>query len=314
MADHGTDPLRRLLDSVLDEGNRTLADMARGAHISPFHLARTVVSRSGESPAAMRRRILLERAAWSIQQGESVTEAAFAADYESMEGFSRAFRRAYGHAPSAMPPLSERGHWLTAPNGLHFHSPTALYVDAGQLREHPSGDVLALMVAHDVDDIDLILAVASELSSSELALERLPGSAPRAWDGPDASLIQVLRHLALSKSPWLASISGDEAPDLGVAGSPVDLAARHQVIGPRWLAMVRDVEARGAWSDRIVDALCTPPESFQLSQIVAHELTFSAHRRLLARWMLADAGADLSAADLDPDPILWHRRLNGELS
>ena len=308
----GTDPLRRLLDAVLEAEGASLEEMAADAHLSPFHFQRTVRRGAGESPSAMRRRVRLERAAWTLQGGTSVTDAAFAAGYDSVDGFSRAFRRAFGCAPSDLPSRAERGHWLPAPNGIHFHSPTTLYVDAGSSHEHPSGDVLMLLVQHDLDDADALLGVAAELSEEEYRAVRLSGSRPRGFDGPDESLAQVMRHLVLSREPWLASIAGQEEPDLSGPDDPASLVSRHRRTAPRWLAMVRDVERRGAWQDSIVDALCDPPESFLLSQILAHELTFSAHRRQLARWMLAGAGVDLGAPHLDPDPILWHRRRTGE--
>ncbi|MFC7464915.1 helix-turn-helix domain-containing protein [Brachybacterium sp. GCM10030252] len=310
--ENSPDPLHRLLDAVLDERHPTLGDMAGGAFLSPFHFTRQVSGRSGESPLALRRRVLLEQAAWRIQRGTSVTDAAFAAGYDSVEGFSRAFRRAYGHAPSDLPSADERGHWLPSPNGLHFHSPTALYVDAGTPEEVSAGDVVGIQVRHDLEDIDALLEAAGELGPDELARVRLPGSAPRGWDGADETIGQLLRHVVLSKEPWLASIEARTAPDLSSGEDPGELRKRHREIGARWLALVRDIQRRDAWQDRIIDALCDPPESFLLSQIVAHELTFSAHRRLLARWMLADAGVDLSAPALDPDPILWHRRTTGE--
>ena len=121
----------------------------------------------------------------------------------------------------------------------------------------------------------------------------------------------MLRHLALDKLPWLASIEGADEPDLGPPHDAASLRERHAQIAASWLAMTREVERRGAWSDRGIDALCDPPESFLLSQIVAHTLTFSAHRRQLARWMLQQAGADLTDPILDPDPIMWHRRAAG---
>src|SRR5690625_6676394 len=40
MSEHRTDPLRRLLDAVLDEESRTLSQMAGLAYTSPFHLDR----------------------------------------------------------------------------------------------------------------------------------------------------------------------------------------------------------------------------------------------------------------------------------
>ena len=108
----GRDRLRELLDAVLDEDNQTLGDMAGGAYSSPYHFSRQLSRGAREAPVAMRRRVMLERAAWQIRQGTSVTDAAFAAGYESVEGFSRAFARAYGHPPSdpvrARRPLAPR--------------------------------------------------------------------------------------------------------------------------------------------------------------------------------------------------------------
>ena len=95
----GRDRLRELLDAVLAEGHRTLRDMAGGAYSSPYHFARQLSREAGEPPVAMRRRVMLERAAWQLRQGTPVTGAAFDAGYESVEGFSRAFTRAHGHLP-----------------------------------------------------------------------------------------------------------------------------------------------------------------------------------------------------------------------
>ena len=50
----------------------------------------------GEAPGAFRRRLSLERAAWRLARGASVTEAGIEAGYEAVEAFSRAFTRAHG--------------------------------------------------------------------------------------------------------------------------------------------------------------------------------------------------------------------------
>lgn len=303
------DPLRRLLEAVLADPHDNLDAMAAGAHSSTFHFARQVRAGAGESPVALRRRVLLERSAWQLQRGSTVTDAAFAAGYESVEGFIRAFARAYGHSPSQLPDTV--GHWLPAPNGLHFHSPTVLYVDSGEGHEDSTGDVLALQVQHDAADIAALLDAVAALPGEEYRRVRLPGSRPRHWDGPDEALSQVLWHLVHSTAPWCATIAGEPSPELDPGDDPAALARAHAQNSPRWLGLVRDIERRGAWGDRVIDALCEPPESFLLSQIVAHELTFSAHRRLLARWMLADAGVAVDTPELDPDPIIWHRRITG---
>src|SRR5699024_975695 len=102
MAESTPAPLRRLIDVVLDGDVRTLGDMAAGAHLSPFHFSRQVSAGTGEAPATLRRRVVLEQAAWRLQHGWTVTDTAFAADHDSVEGFSRAFRRAYVHPPTQM--------------------------------------------------------------------------------------------------------------------------------------------------------------------------------------------------------------------
>ena len=135
----GRDRLRELLDAVLDEDNRTLPDMAGDAFASPWYFARQVSRGAGEPPVALRRRVLLERAAWQLREGSSVTAAAFAAGYESVEGFARAFARAYGRSPGTPDddrPHTRDEHWLPAPNGIHFHPPTSLWVaDEGRRGE-----------------------------------------------------------------------------------------------------------------------------------------------------------------------------------
>ncbi|TMQ10131.1 MAG: helix-turn-helix domain-containing protein [Deltaproteobacteria bacterium] len=53
--------------------------------LSPFHFHRLVRAGIGEAPAAFRRRLLLERAAWRLGRGASVTEASLDAGYEDVE-------------------------------------------------------------------------------------------------------------------------------------------------------------------------------------------------------------------------------------
>ncbi|MFE7631545.1 helix-turn-helix domain-containing protein [Kocuria sp. NPDC057446] len=309
MPDQERDRLRELLDAVLDENNRTLEDMAGGAWSSPYHFSRRLTRGTGEPPVTMRRRVLLERAAWELGAGRSVTEAAWAAGYESVDGFARAFTRAFGHPPST---AAERGtsHWLPAPNGIHFHPPTSLWVDTHEAAatRPAAADVTELMLHHDVEDVGDLLALAQGVSEEEYRRVHVPGSAPLSWDGPDESLAQVLRHLVATKEIWLAAIEGHDVPDTE-DDDPVALADRHREIVPRWLAVVRDIDRRAAWGDRIIDALCDPPESFVVSSVIAHVLTFSAHRRQLARLMLRLAGVVPDAGD----PIEWLQRRTGGL-
>jgi AraC family transcriptional regulator len=293
----GRDRLRELLDAVLDEEHRSLDDMAGGAYASPFLFSRQLSAGAGEPPVAMRRRVMLERAAWQLRSGTSVTDAAFGAGYDSVEGFSRAFTRAYGHAPSQ---AGAGSHWLPAPNGIHFHPPTSLWIHSG---EHTMAQPLDLMVHHDLDDTRALLDLAKQLPDDAYRREARP---VLTWEGDETTVAQVLERQVFTKEVWLAAILGEDLPtDRG--DDPAGLVRRHDEVAPRWLEMVRDVDRRDAWDDRIVDALCDPPESFVLGSILAHVLTYSAHRRLGVRAMLAELGVDVD----EGDPINWLRRRSG---
>ncbi len=302
----GRDRLRELLDAVLDEDNRTLTDMAEDAFASPWHFSRQVARGAGESPVALRRRVQLERAAWQLHGGRSVTEVAFAAGYESVEGFSRAFARAYGRSPgqpaTGPGPATRDAHWLPAPNGVHFHPPTSLWV-SGEPQHRGGDEVTALLVHHGLEDTRGLLELAKGVPEEEYRRCRAPGLQVLGWDGPEESLAAVLEHLVRTTEVWLASIEGADHPARG-ADDPVALLARHDGTAPRWLAVVRDVSRRGAWGDRLVDALCDPPETFVLGSVVAHVLTYGAHRRQLARHWLRQAGVPVD----DGDPIDWLSR------
>jgi AraC family transcriptional regulator len=314
----GRDRLRELLDAVLDEEHRSLSDMAQGAYSSPFHFSRRLARDTGEPPVAMRRRVALERAAWQLARGASVTDAAFAAGFGSVEGFTRAFTRAYGHPPSTTPTGSAAGsaYWLPAPNGIHFHAPDGLWMEGAAGAS--AAEVTALMVHHDVDDVRTLVELAKGLDPAEYTRDRLPGFVLLHWAGPEGSIAALLNRCVGTYEIWLASIEGADHPGLLTDDAdPVELAARLDDVAPRWLGFVRDVERRHAWGDRLVDALCDPPESFVLGSVLAHVLTYSAQRRGLARALLRQAGAAVGGPARpggppdpvrDGDPIEWLRR------
>lgn len=298
----GRDRLRELLDAVLEEGNQRLGDMAGTACSSPFHFSREVVRGTGESPVALRRRVMLERSAWQLSQGRSVTDAAFEAGYESVEGFSRAFSRAYGAPPSAVTASGDvRSHWLRAPNGVHFHPPLNLWIHDSE-EEHPM-HASALLLQHDLDDTTYLIYLASTLTEQDYRTEVLPGETVLSFDGEEPSVAAVLEHQVFTKQVWVAAFEGTDFPDRD-RDDPASLRARHEAVAPRWLAVCRDIEQRQAWDDTLVDALCDPPESFQVGSVVAHVVSYGAHRRQLLRLMLRRLGVEVD----DGDPIRWHRR------
>ena len=237
---HGRDRLRELLDAVLDEDNHTLDDMAGDAYSSPYHFNRQLSRSAGEPPVAMKRRVLLERAAWQLRQGASVTDTAFEAGYESVEGFSRAFTRAYGHPPSTLKG-GGTAHWLQAPNGIHFHPPFSLWVEAEPSRGSAgagAGGVTTLLLQHDVDDTRLLLEAAKQLDDERYRELRLPPRQVTVFEKPEQSVAQLLERLVFTKEVWVASITGADFPDRAkddVAGSSSGTTTRPWR-GWRWSA------------------------------------------------------------------------------
>jgi AraC family transcriptional regulator len=166
------------------------------------------------------------------------------------------------------------------------------------------------LVAHDLDDTRTLLEIAKGLTEDEFRAVRQPEMTVVSWEGPEESIAAVLEHHVFTKEIWLAAIDGLEMPAREEEPDAARLIERHDAVAPRWLGTVRDIDRRGAWNDRLIDALCEPPESFVMSSVIAHVLTYAAHRRQLARRMLAAAGREVD----DGDPILWLRAQQGEIA
>jgi AraC family transcriptional regulator len=294
------DRLRELLDAVVDAENTDVGDMARSSYASEFHFSREVRRLTGESPAALRRRIMLERAAWRLHRGESVSAVAADEGWSSAEVFSRAFSRTFGVPPSRAADVEFR---LAAPNGLHFHPPSSLWLDSDGDSKEP--DISQLMVAHDVADTTYLINQATQLSEEQWAQEISPDQVILDWDGPEPSIGAVLGAIVWTKQVWLATIEGRDFPSREATQSTdaQQLAEHHDELGKRWTTMVSEYTEAGRLGDTVIDALCDPPESFQLYGIVAHVLTYSAHRRELARAMLARHGVSTRRGD----PLDWMR-------
>lgn len=83
------------------ESELGLTELAEIAHVSPYHFHRLFRAMTGESIAALVRRLRLEAAAKALRETETaVIDIALAAGYGSPEAFTRAFHAAFGLAPS----------------------------------------------------------------------------------------------------------------------------------------------------------------------------------------------------------------------
>jgi AraC family transcriptional regulator len=315
------DRLRDLIDLVLASLDERGADgraLAERAHFSRDHLDRLLAAATGESPMALRRRLLLERAAWQLRAGvATASEAAAAADYGSLAAFSRAFARAYGEPPSEFA-RSPRAVALDAPNGIHFHPPAGLLlprIDGVAGGPPPAGagrasgaaaaalgrDLTERMVSHHLGRSRELLALAADLPAADLDRPLRPGLTILEFEGEEPSAAAMAERLVYTLEIWVAAAVGEQFPPRE-SGPPL---ARLDRVAPRFERFARRVRDGGAWDDAFVDALCEPPQSFTYGGVIAHVLTYGAIRREALAGVLAELGA---AVPDTADPILWEAR------
>jgi AraC-like DNA-binding protein len=283
-----------VLARTLDDHEATGEALAARLHLSRFHFDRVVSAAAGEPPATLRRRILLERAAYRLATGDDdVLRVALDAGYSSHEAFTRAFRRAYGETPSQW--RREPGRFeLAAPNAIHFNPPGGLRIPAD--RKVDGMDLLVRMVEHHVWFIGELLDRAGRVSTDvldapiELSVEGID-------DHP--TLRSLLSRLVGQLEMWDASVHNRPYDfDVEVDECLGSMRKRLAAAGPAFLADVRAVADEGRIDETFVDATCDPPETFTYGGMIAHVLTFGPHRRTLVSGALYSAGiTDVDAND-----------------
>ncbi|WP_319458942.1 AraC family transcriptional regulator [Micromonospora sp. RTP1Z1] len=299
-----TDGLTSILDWVqtgLDEPAISPADLAARAHLSRFHFDRLIAAATGEPPGALRRRLLLERAAHRLVTGDrTILEIAVEAGYGSHEAFTRAFLRAYGATPTAVRrrrPLTFRELELPCPSGVHFQPPGGLRLPAAH--EETPMNVLQYLVDHHVETLTEIIDRAARLDE-EILDRPVTVSVETIDDRP--TLRSLINAMVTQEEHWLSALRGGGWPD--ESDRSIDgLAARHAVAGRDYRAFVAQTLATGSLADTFVDTTCTPPTTHTLGGTIGHVITFAAVRRTLAIGALHTAGVtDLGAGD--PRPYL----------
>ena len=267
-----------VLADSMDDHDTDGEALASSVHLSRFHCDRLVSAAAGEPPAALRRRILLERAAYQlITTDHDILRVAVEAGYASNEAFTRAFRRAFGLAPS---------RWRARPTTFRLAGPEpgALQPARGPARPrpqegdcdgpaHPDGRAPRLAGRRARGPV----RAGSRRSSSTRPVEI-------SVDGIDdePTVLSLLARLVGQMAMWDAA-THDRPYDIGAERSETldDVRAKLAEVGPAFLDQVRAIVAEGRLDETFVDALCDPPQIFTYGGMVAHVLTFAAHRRVL---------------------------------
>jgi AraC family transcriptional regulator len=283
-----------VLADALDDHETTGEELAARLYLSRYHFDRIISSVAGEPPSAFRRRILLERAAYRlVTTGRSILDIAVEAGYGSHEAFSRAFTRAYGAGPNRWRHQPTQTQ-IEAPSDVHFHPPGGLRLPS-RTKETPM-DLLTKMVEHHIWLTGEMVARADRLSDAILD-KPIVISVEGVDDDP--TLRSLLSRLVGQLAMWNAAMASRDYDWSVEKGETVSSMRRRLAIeGPTYLAHVREVVAQGRLDDTFIDALCEPAEVFTYGGVIAHILTFAAHRRTLVAGALIDAGiTDLGAGD-----------------
>jgi len=280
-------------------------DLSRRAYQSRTHFHRLFRSVVEETPAAMRRRLLLERAAYQLAYSKtSVTEIALTAGYSSLEAFTRAFRKAFRSSPSLYRRMRVRHFHLPARNRVHFLAPVN-----SQRNGDNDMDLFDRFAGNDSWHTKQLLNYATTLTDEQLdkplatVVEMLP------WRESNKTLRQLLENIVFTKEVWTAALSGSE---MDVTGTPPNertpqaMLRRLEEADAELHRILCDVRNRSAWDDTFVDALCEPAESFTFGGVFAHIMTFNAHRRLMALDALRQLGVETEGFG---DPMEFEERV-----
>jgi len=287
-----------LLADALDDHETTGRDLAAQLYLSRYHFDRLIASVAGEPPHRFRRRILLERAAYRlVTTKHSVLEVAVEAGYGSHEAFTRAFSRAYGARPTEWRHQPTQTQ-IEAPSDVHFSPPGGLRLPA-RSREAPM-NLLVRMVEHHVWLTGEMVDRASRLSDDVLD-KPIVISVEGVDDDP--TLRKLLSRLVGQLAMWNSVLAmRDYDWDVEQHESVESMRRRLSTEGATFLDHVRRVCDEGRLDETFVDAQCTPADVFTHGGMIAHVLTFAAHRRTLVAGALIDAGiTDLGTGD----PRLW---------
>jgi AraC-like DNA-binding protein/uncharacterized damage-inducible protein DinB len=283
-----------LLDALDDQ----LSSLPRKTGHSRARFYRLFQALSAESPGAMRRRLLLERSAWQLRATpRTATEIGLDAGYDSLEAYTRAFKRAYGVSPSI---FRRTGAWrihLPAPNSFHY---------AGPQKGANNMDLFDLFSGTDSWYTRKLLDHAATLTDEQLDQPVPSNARVFGWEQPDQNVREILERLVITTEVWAAALLGKPMPPMENVPlelrTPQALRERFERVDCDFRKALSEVRDRGAWDETWVDALCEPPETFTFGGMFAHIITQNTQRRLHALDAFHRIGAPMSGMG---DPMEW---------
>jgi AraC-like DNA-binding protein len=275
--------------------------MASEACMSRFHYQRVFRQTVGEPPGGLRRRLVLERAAFDLRNTtHSVTEIAFEAGYQSLEGFSRAFKSAFGVSPATYRKSTRTITKLPGNSGVHYQGAH----NAPSEGTKRNMDLTDRMIHGDYAAKQRILNVAKKLTDAQLdaplafrhnlmpfvepertlreALSRMAGGENGGWAG---AMMQAAKWPITDNR--YRHLSGDDVPTM---------ATQLESFHANYAGFVAHVKENNLWDTEWVDETCDQPETFAYGDVIEATLTWGIAQRMVVQRLLEQMG-------LQPDNI-----------
>lgn len=287
----------RLMQRHLGAGSTT-GELADDACVSRFHFQRVFRNVMGEAPGSLQRRLRLERAAYDLRHTRSdVTSIALDAGYASREGFSRAFRRAYGHTPSAYRVAQGNPHRATIGGLVHYDPQTSTLRLFTNLGGNPM-DLVDRLLDNDYRSKRRLLESALPMTDAQLDMLLPFRIMQQPWLEPDRTIRETLLRLTdmvwvselLTTIQWPYTGEGwrDAAPH-----SVQEMIDRLDCFQKEYAPFVYHVKENNLWETKWVDSGCDPAETFTYATVIEYGIEGGIFRRFIAERLLGQAGIAL---------------------
>ena len=117
----------------------------------------------------------------------------------------------------------------------------------------------------------------------------------------DPTIRSLLSRLVGQMAMWNASMESRPYDwDIERNEQLTSMRERLESEGERFKQRAAELVEDGRLDETFVNATCDPPETFSFGGVLAHVLTFAAHRRTLVTGALISAGVDVDLVTADP--------------
>ena len=248
---------RQLKDTAPGAGTT----MANEACLSRHHFQRVFRQSVGETPGEMRRRILMERAAHEIRNTKkAITVIALEAGYQSLEGFSRAFKAVYKLSPRAYRSVARAIPQMpvNTASGVHYHPKTERLLPLRHVPQERT-EVMNLterLLESDYNSKRRMLECARLLSDAQLDAPLAFRHNLMPFVEPERTLREALDRM--SSDGWILTLldaihwkSQDSRYRIVTGKSVEHMITRLNGFYTDYRAFVQKVEAENLWGNEV---------------------------------------------------------------